>query len=97
MRPAGDVCGVETVAEEEATSTGAAVTETLELLLLDISCSKAKTLCSYRRLNYLTDCTVILNLAINANNFEPVLRYTCTLHNSEPKMHCILLVVNASF
>ena len=54
MRPASDVCGAEAVAEGEATPTGAAVTETLELLLLlDISSSEAKRLCPCRRLKSL--------------------------------------------
>ena len=56
MRPASDVCGAEAVAEGEATPTAAAVTETLELLLLlDISSNEAKRLCSCRRLKSLTD------------------------------------------
>ena len=43
-------------------------------------------------------CTAISNLAVNMHNFEPVLQHQIwlqyTLHNSEPTMHCILLVMN---
>ena len=54
--PANNVCSAEAVVEGAETLTGAALTKTLELLLLlDILSSEVKMLCSCRRLKSLTD------------------------------------------